>query len=154
MMPNLDIPMNMENAAFELSPEEEYDIFDAAYLTTKYNNQRKSVRYIRKDITAFINQADIFGTYSLFSYSRSIKVKLLDISSRGSMIGGPSRLALHINQKIRLTLIFNSNKKFEIPAQVKREIVNGRTFYDTQFNKVENDLGEYLLETQYDLLLK
>lgn len=152
-MSNLDTPINTKNVDFELNPMEN-DIFDDSTLVTRYQNHRKSVRYIRKDITAFISQADIFGTYSLFSYSRAIRVKLLDISSRGTMIGGPSKLVLKVNQKIMLILIFNSNKNFEIPARVMREIVQGRTFYGIKFDKVENELGDYLLETQSDLVFK
>lgn len=153
MMQNLDALINTENITFDLNPVGT-DIFDDSSLITKYNNHRKSVRYIRDDITVFISQADIFGFYSLFSYSRAIRVKLLDISSRGAMIGGPSKLVLKINRKIMLTLIFNSNKKFEIPARVKRKIIEGRVFYGLKFDKVNDELGDYLLESQSDLLFK
>lgn len=153
-MPDLDNPTeDTDNAAHNLSFLES-DVFDAVHIMVKYKNQRKSVRYVRKDITAFISQADIFGTYSLFSYSRAIKVKLIDISSRGALIGGPSSMALKINQKIMLTLIFSSNRKFEFPSTVKREITQERTFYGLKFDAVSDTLGEYLLESQSDLVFK
>jgi hypothetical protein len=81
-------------------------------------------------------------------------VKLLDISSRGALIGGPSKMVLKTNQKIMLTLIFFSNKKFEIPARVTRQLVEGRTFYGIRFDKVGDELGDYLLESQTDLIFK
>jgi PilZ domain len=152
-MTNLTASINTEETNGVLNCTE-VDIFDDSSLITPYSNRRKSVRYVRKDVTAFISQADIFGGYSLFSSSRAIRVKLLDISSRGTMIGGPSKLVLKINQKIMLTLIFTSNKKFEIPSRVKREFVKERTFYGVKFDEVHDDLGEYLLESQADLVFK
>jgi hypothetical protein len=131
----------------------ERDVFDPQ-AEPKYKNQRKTVRYVRKDITAFVSQADVFGTYSLFSYSRAIKVKLLDISSKGALIGGPSTLTLKMNKKIMLTLIFNSNRKFDISARVVRELIQGRRFYGIKFDKANDELGDYLLESQTDLVFK
>jgi hypothetical protein len=130
---------------------EDTQIYELAKLQ---QNQRKSVRYVRKDVTVFISQADVFGFYTLFSFSRAIKVKLFDISSRGILIGGPSRLKLRKNQKILLTVIFNSNKTFEIPARVAREIMEERKFYGIKFDKVNDALGDYLLESQTDLIFK
>jgi c-di-GMP-binding flagellar brake protein YcgR len=152
-MTNLTASINTEETNGVLNCAE-VDIFDDSSLITPYSNRRKSVRYVRKDVTAFISQADMFGGYSLFSSSRAIRVKLLDISSRGTMIGGPSKLVLKINQKIMLTLIFTSNKKFEIPSRIKREFVEERTFYGVKFDEVHDDLGEYLLESQADLVFK
>jgi hypothetical protein len=152
-MPKLNDPMNVESTTFEIFLSND-DIFYDAKVVDKYKNQRKSVRYVRRDITAFISQPDIFGCYSLFAYSRTIRVKLLDISSQGVLIGGPSKLVLKINQKVLLMLIFNTNKKFEIPATVTRQLVEGRTFYGIKFNKVNDDLGDYLLESPHDLIFK
>jgi hypothetical protein len=109
-------------------------------------NKRKTVRYVRKDISAFISQADIFGTYSLFSHSRSIRVRLLDISCKGSLIASPKKL--NSNRKFRLTLVFNSNKKFEISAKIVRELTRNRSFYGLKFDSINNELGDYLLESE------
>jgi len=109
-------------------------------------NKRKTVRYVRKDISAFISQADIFGTYSLFSHSRSIRVRLLDISCKGGLIASPKKL--NSNRSFRLTLVFNSNRKFEISAKIVRELIRNRSFYGLKFDSVNNELGDYLLESE------
>lgn len=152
-MSELEVPVETKNVTFERYLRDS-DVFDDSQLITHYQNKRKSVRYVRKDITAFICQADIFGCYSLFSSSRAIRVKLLDISSRGVLLGGPSKLVLKINQKVMLILIFNSNRKFEISARVMHQLVRGRRFYGVKFDKPNDELGDYLLETQEDLVFK
>lgn len=138
----------LENVNFDLYFADT-DIYEVAKL---YQNQRKSVRYVRKDVAVFISQADIFGFYSLFSHSKAIKVKLFDISSRGMLIAGPSGLRLKRGKKIVLTVIFNSNRMFEISAVVVREIIEERRFYGIKFDKVNDALGDYLLESQTDLV--
>ncbi|NOQ36625.1 MAG: hypothetical protein GQ569_12155 [Methylococcaceae bacterium] len=117
-----------------------------------YHNGRKTIRYVRNDITASINQADIFGGFSLFSHSRSIIVKLLDISSKGAFIACPEKI--RINKKIRLTLVFDANKKFEIEAKVIRESTEARKLYGLKFESINNELGDYILETQTELIFK
>ena len=131
------------------------DIFNDSKLDSSYpQNRRKSVRYVRKDITASISQEDIFGTYSLFSYSQVFRVKLIDISSRGALVGVPTKLTLKVNQKIMLTLIFDSNKKFEIPAKVVHNLTQGKRFYGLKFHRPNDELGDHLLETQADLIFR
>lgn len=142
---------NIENINFDLYFADT-DIFEIAKSDAQYQNQRKSVRYVRKDVTVFISQADIFGSYSLFSHSRPIKVKLFDVSSRGILVAGPSWLRLRKNKKILLTLIFNSNRMFEISAKVAREIMEDRRLYGIKFDKVNDGLGDYLVESQSDLI--
>lgn len=146
-MLNLDDPLDIRDIAFDWQLWDR-DIFDDEHLIISHSNQRKSIRYVRKDVTVFISRPDIFGTYRLFSVSRATKVKLFDISSRGVLIAGPSRLLLKINQKIMLTLIFDSNKMFEFPAQVVRQLTEGRKLYGVKFDKVNDALGEYLLDSQ------
>lgn len=153
-MLNLNDPINTPEVAFNWQLWDR-DIFEEE--TTDFNrggNQRKSVRYVRKDITTFISQPDIFGSYSLFSISRATKVKLFDISSRGALIAGPSRLVLRKNQRIKLTLIFNTNKMFEFPAKVVREVTEERKLYGIKFDRVNDSLGDYLLESQSDLVFR
>lgn len=152
-MPNSDDSIDSEYVVNNLYMVDD-NIFDDSQLITTYKNQRKTVRYVRRDITTFVSQADIFGGYSLFSYSRAVRVKLLDISSQGVLIGAPAELVLKTNQKLMLTLIFNSNRKFEIQARVKRKLVEGRRFYGIKFEKANDELGEYLLESQGDLVFK
>lgn len=152
-MLNLEDPLQTEYVIFDLERWHR-DIFDDDELSVEHNNKRKSVRYIRKDLTVFISQPDILGTYSLSSISRATEVKLFDISSRGVLISGPSRLDLKINQTIMLTLIFDSNKMFEFPARIVRKLIEDRTYYGIKFNRVNDRLAEYLLESQSDLVFK
>ncbi len=109
-------------------------------------NKRKTVRYVRSDITAFINQADIFGTFSLFSQSRTIRVRLLDISSKGGMIASSEKFKA--NRKLMLTLLFDSNKKFEIPVKIVREIIRKKNFYGLKFEKTNDELAEHLMSSE------
>jgi hypothetical protein len=117
-----------------------------------YNNQRKTIRYIRGDISASINRSDFFGGYNLFSYSNPIKVKLLDISSKGALIFSPKKI--NLNKNINLVLTFNCNKKFEIPSKVVREETYAQKIYGLKFNNARHDLGDYLLETQTKLVFQ
>lgn len=143
-----------EQAAFDwqLWDRDIFDEEDTYY--TPGGNQRKSVRYVRKDITIFISKPDIFGTYNLFSVSRATQVKLFDISSRGVLIAGSSGLLLKKNQKVMLTLIFNTNKMFEFSAKVVREETERRKLYGIKFDKVNDTLGDYLLESQTELIFR
>ena len=117
-----------------------------------YNNQRKTIRYIRGDISASINRRDIFGGYNSFSYSDSIEVKLLDISSKGALISSPKKI--NLNKIINLVLIFNCNKKFEIPSKIIREEIYAQKIYGLKFSNIRHDLGDYLLETQTELVFQ
>lgn len=153
-MLNLNDPINTQQAAFNWQLWDR-DIFEEEKTDSNFGgNQRKSVRYVRKDITIFISQPDFFGSYSLFSVSRATKVKLFDISSRGALIAGPSRLILKKNQRLKLTLIFSTNKMFEFTAKVVREVTEERKLYGLKFDKVNDTLGDYLLESQSDLVFR
>lgn len=117
-----------------------------------HNNQRKTTRYIRDDISASINRSDIFGGYHSFSYSTSIEVELLDISSKGALISSPKKF--NLNKKINLVLIFDCNKKFEISSKIIREETYTQRIYGLKFSNVRHDLGDYLLETQTELVFQ
>jgi hypothetical protein len=117
-----------------------------------YNNQRKTIRYIRDDISAFINRSDIFGGYNSFSYSYSIEVKLLDISSKGALISSSKKITL--NKKVNLILIFGCNKKFEISSKIVRKGSYAQKIYGLKFSHSRHDLGDYLLETQTELVFQ
>jgi len=148
-----------ENLVLELSDDDwfdlqlfEDDVFDIDRLVAESNNQRKTVRYVRSDINAFINQADIFGGYSLFKHSQAIEIKLVDISSKGALIASPKKLKM--KKKVRLTLIFSDQNKFEIDAEVVRETPEARRFYGLRFEKMNHQLADHLLETQTKLIFK
>lgn len=153
-MLNLKEPTFTEQVAFNWQLWDR-DIFEEESSDLNpVSNQRKSTRYVRKDIAVFVSQPDIFGSYSLFSISRPTKVKLFDISSRGVLIAGPSNLVLRKKQKIMLTLIFNTNKTFEFLGTVVREVTEQRKLYGVKFDKVNDALGDYLLESQADLVFR
>ncbi len=132
--------------SFDFSVDEFIDnkVFDVQSAFSK--NKRKTVRYVRRDITAFVNQADIFGTFSLFSESRTVRVRLLDISSKGGMIASSDRFKA--NRKLLLTLIFDNNKKFEIPVRIVREIIRKKNFYGLKFEKTNEELAEHLMSSE------
>ena len=133
----------------------ERDIFDEE--DSDYNrggNERRSVRYVRSDITVFVSKPDIFGSYTLFRVSRPTQAKLFDISSRGVLLAGDSKLALRKNQTVKLTLIFNTNRMFEFPARVVREVTEQRKLYGVKFDQVNDELGDYLLESQTELIFR
>lgn len=153
-MQNLSNPIDREENVIGESLLPGCEIFDDKKMGVDYKNKRTSVRYVRKDITVFMSQPDIFGSYSLFGYSRAVRVRLLDISSRGVLIAVPLKIKLKINQKIKLTLIFNSNKKFEISATVMRQLFEGRCFFGIKFNEVNDELADHLLESQTELVFK
>lgn len=117
-------------------------------------NNRKSIRYVRKDIAVFVSKPDVFGCYSFFKSSRVTRVKLFDISSRGVLIAGSLLLKLKKNQKVKLTLIFQTNKSFEFSARVVREVTEQRKLYGIKFDKTNIELGEYLFESQEDMKFK
>lgn len=107
--------------------------------------QRKTVRYIRKDIMVSISRPNLFGVYS-----RAIRVKLLDISSKGSLIACPKNM--RINSKIRLILVFKGNRKFEVNTKIVRKSVGEEPLYGLKFQRVNNELAEHLLESQTELI--
>ncbi len=117
-----------------------------------YNNQRTTIRYIRNDIVVSINQVNIFGGHFLFSYRRPIMVELLDISSKGVLVSSPEKI--RIDKKINLVLIFNGDKKFEIPSKIIREEVYAQKIYGIKFDHTRHDLGDHLLETQTELVFQ
>lgn len=91
------------------------------YQSTFYEEStfhRKAVRFIRKDITAFISK------YGLFGLGESLQVKLLDISSSGVKISSPKKLNLNrLRGELCLTLKFADGKTFSIDSTIARQEV-------------------------------
>ncbi len=73
-------------------------------------NQRKSTRYIRRDIVASLIKQNIFG------FKTKINCKLKDVSSTGVQIATPHKLK--VNSVIILVLNFDDEEEFQIKAQV------------------------------------
>ncbi len=113
-------------------------------LTTK--NTRVATRFIRKDISVSIN---ISG---LFKRGKTIAADLIDISSKGVLIATEQQF--NINQEITLTLQFKSSKAFDISSTIVRKSGSPPNGYGIKFYNWNHELGDYLFETQEDLVFK
>lgn len=122
------------------------DFFDDDLSEISFLNSRKCTRYVRKDIFAKIMLRNIFG------FRKIINAELKDISSRGVLIYTPHKLRL--NKKIILALKFKDDTKFIINAKVVRKHPISKLQFGIKFDKQENELADYLLETQTDLIFK
>ncbi|MCF7987064.1 MAG: PilZ domain-containing protein [Methylovulum sp.] len=109
-------------------------------------NHRVATRYIRKDITVSIS-----GLH-LFELGRVSRVELLDISSKGLLIECQRKLTLR--KKIKLSLRFKSGKEFQLQGTVIRISTTSPTEYGIKFDRFNDELGDYLLETQEHLIFK
>jgi len=109
-------------------------------------NRRAATRLIRDDITASINVPGRLG------FGKTISVDLMDITSKGVMISTDQKLAL--NKKLILTLQFKSGKAFVIKAVVARHSDSSLNGYGIKFDNYNNELGDYMLETQKKLIFK
>lgn len=114
-------------------------------------NQRRTVRYIRKDIKAWIRKESWFDALGLDWFRKEIPVELLDISNRGGLVGCSAKLA--VPTKITVLLTFETGIRFEIRATVVRK-VEGRDQYGIKFAQYNDKLGEYMLKTQSKLAFK
>jgi len=120
--------------------------------TDLYVNQRRTVRYIRKDVVARICKGYLPNVLGLKWFRQEIRAKLLDISNRGCLIRSFEKLAL--DEKILILLTFKTGKQFVIKAVVVRE-AKGRGYeYGVKFIEYNDELGEYMLKMQRELLFK
>jgi hypothetical protein len=109
-------------------------------------NSRIATRFVREDITVRIKAP------FLVIFHKNICVKLMDISSKGVLISTNHKL--HVNNKIRLFLMFKSGRTFVIKALVVRHSVSSADEYGIKFDRYNNELGEYLFESQENLIFK
>lgn len=132
----------MNNSKDDTDYEE--DIFGSPSCSDdQTSNNRIAVRYVRSDINAFLSDL------GLFSFSKQISVKLVDISSKGAAIEYKNKLA--IKKNITLNLIFEDKTQFAIKAEVVHKSKNE---YGLKFEYLNNELGDYLLSSQNDLVFK
>lgn len=122
------------------------DLFNFGLSENQLVNKRMSTRYIRKDIQATISKN------SLLNFGREIPVDLIDISSNGVLIRSHKKLDVH--DKITLELKFDSGRTFIVKAIVVRKSTRPDDHYGIKFNRYNNELGDYLLETQKELIFK
>lgn len=121
------------------------DLFNFDLSENQLVNNRLSTRYIRKDIQVTISKN------SLLNFGREIPVDLIDISSNGVLIRSHKKLDVH--DKITLELKFDSGRTFIVKAIVVRKSTQPDQ-YGIKFDRYNNELGDYLLETQKELIFK
>lgn len=133
----------------EIENKSNNNIFEIPSLGALVNNQRFTTRYIREDINATI-------TYpGLFYFDKSeIGTQLLDIASNGALVLASKKIPLH--RRIILHLAFPTGKRFDIACQCVHlhEQPSAGFQYGIKFDQYNNELGDYMLETQTKLLLK
>ncbi|MDD2800940.1 MAG: PilZ domain-containing protein [Methylobacter sp.] len=126
------------------------DLFDIDFSEVLISNKRVATRYIREDIAASVCKISWFNFG--FRFNKDIYVELVDISSKGVLIATSQKLP--INKKITLTLTFEDLKSFIIQAKVIRKALSDQTQYGIKFDRTNDALGDYLLETQRKLVFK
>ncbi|MGZ8190863.1 MAG: PilZ domain-containing protein [Methylococcaceae bacterium] len=133
-------------ANFEKYQETTDDFFNLNFPEDSTTNCRTTTRLIRNDITAKVSNN------SLLSLGKLIPVDLLDISSKGVLISCNNKLP--VNKKVTLTLEFKTGKAFKINAEVVRRNGTLNNEYGIKFDRYDNELGDYLFETQDKLIFK
>lgn len=126
--------------------EKTFDIFDLDLSKDLPDNKRYAVRYIRSNIKASVLKVKLFGL------GKPIGLELLDISSKGALISTNKKIRK--NKKITLILEFEDGKVFEIESKIVRLEKDQSFQYGVKFNRFHHDLGNYLLETQDDLIFR
>lgn len=126
-------PVDQDSEFFELD------------LSDTQDNKRKAVRYVRPDITAILLRKGLFR-------NRETETELLDVSSKGALIACGDKFS--IKSKLTLILIFADGRKFTLDAQVIHCETLEKRQYGLKFNKTSDELGEYLLSSQNDLVFK
>lgn len=124
------------------------DLFNFDFSKEIIKNQRLATRYIREDIAASVCKVSWFNFG--FRFNKNIIAELIDISSKGVLIATDQKLPL--NKKITITLTFEDNKSFIIVAKVVRKARDSQ--YGIKFDRSNDALGDYLLETQRKLVFK
>lgn len=107
---------------------------------------RKAVRYGRTDIKATLCRK------SLFHWTKPFDVDIHDVSTRGAHIASSRKLI--INASYTLLIAFKSGKTFEIEGKVIHKKTSSEDSYGFKFDVYNDDLGNYLLTTQTDLIFK
>ena len=110
------------------------------------DNSRIATRYIREDIAVSITSKNLVGI------SKRIEAKLLDITSKGVLVAATEKMA--INKNIVLHLQFTTGKVFDINAKVVRNAAADKNENGIKYDFYNNELGDYLLETQSKLIFK
>jgi hypothetical protein len=131
----------------DLYDKKDWDVlFNTEFPENLTKNHRIATRFVREDIDASI------GDLGLLNMGKTFTVKLIDITSKGVLI--ESKKKLGINQTLTLTLQFKTGKAFVIKSKVARVSTSEKDHYGIKFDKYNNELGDYLLDTQTKLVFK
>ena len=122
------------------------DLFDFDSQSDDTKNNRTTTRFIRDDITVTVK------TPGRLYFGKPITVNLMDISCKGVLISTDKKFG--INKQITLTLEFTSGKVFVIKAKTVRHTSLSLNEYGLKFDRYNNELGDYLLESQDKLIFK
>jgi len=123
------------------------DFADFDVEPSEFPNKRTCVRYIRSDIKATVR------SNGLFNFGGEIPVDLIDVSSKGALIATVKKIG--INQKVTLSLCFDAGQTYKIKAKVVYAVTAPTDFRcGIKFDHYNNELGDYLFETQDKLLFK
>ncbi|GAB4263738.1 MAG: hypothetical protein Kow0065_14490 [Methylomicrobium sp.] len=125
---------------------EKCEIFDLDTDHNFKNSGRKSIRYVRSDIRVQLVSTNVL------SIAKKIDAQLLDVSSKGIRISTDEKLS--VGKKLTVKLYFDDGEKFTITAKVVRQDSSNRQHFGLKFDKQENVLADYLLQTQTDLVFK
>ena len=109
-------------------------------------NRRITVRYVREDIKASLSNVKIH------LFGPPLTIQLLDLSTKGALISSDKKIRK--NKKLTLVLEFEDNRTFEIEARIVRLDAFIPNTYGIKFNKYNDELGDYILKTQTDLIFK
>jgi hypothetical protein len=126
------------------------DLLDVNFLDkVRKQQQRATVRYVRDDITVAICK------HNPFVFGKEVFIdlgELIDINCRGLLVSSNARLK--ISDKIVLNLRFKSGRSFKIIGSIVHKSALSPFQYGVKFDRYNDELGNYLLETQSKLIFK
>ncbi len=125
---------------------DEDDIFTLDNLDFPINNRRKAVRYVREDIDATLEKFRMFGK------NLSATSKLLDISTKGALLATSQKF--RIGNEVILHLVFDTGRAFSLRGKIIHRVSASEATYGIVFKQFNAELGDYLLDTQSDLVFK
>lgn len=130
---------NMPESSIPANPTENW--LNAKVSKPYAYNRRKYIRYARNDLVASILK---LGLLDLAKFrNREIRVTVLDISSRGALVRGDSKIS--VNKDIILTVRFQDSKECRMLGKIIRRASDDVLTYGIVFKKTSDQLSRYLL---------
>ena len=97
-------------------------------LSSEHLIQRSSVRSIRRDLKVYL-------THYRFLNASPLKIKLIDISSRGVQVAATIKIRI---KKLLVNFFFPDGYKFEINGKIVRHQKKQSHLYDLKFNPLDH----------------